>query len=520
MDNAIKIIEVIGSQWPFLLVMFFIIVVIARRKPIGIFISELTQFKIKKGDTEFEFNKVKEEINEQAKGIESLNEDAYKPNNKDINIDEQDDLFKKHFSALRDKNFKEAKELFEKILDKETDEQLRKKRKVGNFHWRHMHGDSSAFDELEEYITNIVNDDELKSYAFYNLNFFYEDSSSPDKAIELLKDAISLSSNENHITNCVSRISFIENKNENYLKAEEILFEYLLKITDRKALSNLYTAIARHYNKTGNKLLESIAYQKSLEGMPNSTDLLFSAAYNYSEVSDKFHDMGLFLYKKLLGVNPTHQNGLNNIGVSCTHLGLPIKSISYYKKSFENNNTLAASNLANTLIKSGFKEEAETYVNKAQELEDIHDNVYSSASHIKSQVKSELDSEEKIVKKAEKKYRFFKKYGEAAFTNVIVKLSTSNSWKINDIEANVKIDKNKIQISWESGEEKHDINGIINKNSLDLSYSKPKRNIYSFKADDKYTYSNYSGYGYIDSEKLIICVFEVDNELIELKITE
>jgi tetratricopeptide (TPR) repeat protein len=81
------------------------------------------------------------------------------------------------------------------------------------------------------------------------------------------------------------------------------------------------------------------------------------------------------------------------------NLGLEIKSIEQYKKAFEFKNSLAASNLAYQLIHLGFSKEAEEYLNKAEEFENPHENVFKAISAIKSKITEEKELEEKILKK-------------------------------------------------------------------------------------------------------------------------
>jgi hypothetical protein len=70
-NNTIEIIKTIGSQWKFLLVMFFIIIFIVKWKTIWSLIGNFTQVRVKRGDTEFELhrkeNKEEKEIINQEK---------------------------------------------------------------------------------------------------------------------------------------------------------------------------------------------------------------------------------------------------------------------------------------------------------------------------------------------------------------------------------------------------------------------------------------------------------------------
>lgn len=63
MTETIKIIEAIGQQWPFLIVLFIITVFIIYRKAIGRYISNISSIKIKKGENEISIDReIPEEI--------------------------------------------------------------------------------------------------------------------------------------------------------------------------------------------------------------------------------------------------------------------------------------------------------------------------------------------------------------------------------------------------------------------------------------------------------------------------
>jgi predicted Zn-dependent protease len=520
MENAIKIIGTIGKQWPFLLVLFFIIIFILKWKTIWEFIASITQIRIKRGNTEVELHKEEkkeekkeEEIKKESSEIEDSK--LKSENASELTKDESDGF--RYYHLLKERKFEEAKQSFEEILKKVPDDRKRRERRINNFHWRHIHGDVNAFDEFEEYITKVDTDNELKALINNNLSWFYQDSSNYSKAIELLYEAIEFTSKSENKAFYVSRISDIYYEGEEKQKSINVLFEYLNKLNERKSKYKLYSSIAEYYKKENNTLYVSLAYQKALECQPNDTGLIFDAAYNFTQVEDKYSDIGLILYKKLTHLDPKNHGALNNLGVSYKDLELPFKSVHYYKKALKSNSTLAAANLAYLLMNVGFEKEAEEYLNNAQNKESIHDNVFSAVSSLKSRLNKEEELEDKIVKSAEKKYRFFNSLGESAFTLEKIKIENSTKWKLEGKEVKIVDNEGAIDIYWENGEEKHSLSGIRNNNSLDLSYHKPQRNTYSFKLDDKYVFTDHKGLGCIESQNTIKCMFEIDKEIIDFK---
>ena len=517
MENALKIIEAITKQWPFLLILFVITIFILKWNTIWKFIESISQIKVKKGDTEVEFNKEnKSETGTSDPKIENQkleSSEVIKESKKDTS----DDLSQKYYNLLNEHNFGEAKIVFEKILEKEPNEGKRARSLIKNYYERHKYGDTKAFDEFEEYITKIKGDDEQKANINNVLSRFYVDAGNSQKAINLLLEAIKLTSDMEDKAFYVSRLSTVYYEKEEKQKAIEILYEYLSILNTRKSKVELYRSIALYFEKEGENLLKSIAFQKAIECQPNDTRLLFDAAYNYSQVKGKFEDIGLILYKKLLEIDSKNENALNNIGVSYKNLDMPFKSVNFYKKSVDFGNSLAASNLAYSLMERGFEKEAEEYLINAQKSENVHDNIYTATSDLRRKLSNEKETEVKITLKAERKYRFLNSFGESAFAFKIIALDVFSRWQINDLEAKVESDKNTISITWEQGEEKHQISGIRKRNSLELTYNKPKRNYYSFQSDDKYEYIKHEGYGFIEDEANVKCLFEIDKEVQEFK---
>ena len=522
-QNTIEIIKAIGSQWKFLLVVFFIVTFIIKWKTIWSFISNFTQIKVKRGQTEFEMhrkeNKEDSEATNQKKAIpkgESLedeNEDSPELEN-DGNVSVQ------YYDALRDKKFKEANELFDKVLAEIKNPNRKKVEVVRSYYSRHQYGDTSAFRELEEFTDKIENDNEKKSHGQFYLSLIYNQANNYEKAVELATQALELTNDNQQKAFCISWISDYHLENDNIKESLEIIIKSIDVINEKQPKVTLYRALANYYKKTENKLLESIAYQKALELTPNNTYLLFDAAYNYSETEQDLKDLGLLFYKKLLGFDSKFQNALNNIGVAYKNLGLEIKSIEQYKKAFELKNSLAASNIAYQLIHLGFIKEAEEYLKKAKEFENPHENVFEAIYSIKTKISKEKEEEEKILKKANKKFRFFNHFGNAVFTSKKIDFKISNNWYYDEIPITISQNNNTIEFSWENEEEKHSIIGILTNNSISATYKKPKKNIYSYSEQSKYTYRDIKGFGYLASNKKMIFIFEFENEIIELNLNE
>jgi hypothetical protein len=523
-QNTIEIIKTIGSQWKFLLVVFLIVVFIIKWKTIWSFIGNFTQIRVKRGQTEFEMhrkeNKEDNETTNQEKVIPKG--DSLEDDNEELSELENDgNIFVQYHDALSEKKFKEASELLDKVLAEIENPNRKKEEVVRSYYLRHQYGDTSAFRELEEFTDKIENDNEKKSHGLFYLSLIYNQANNYEKSVQLATQALEITNDNQQKAFCISRISDYHLENDNTKESLKIIIKSIDNINEKQPKVTLYRALANYYKKTENKLLESIAYQKALELTPNNTYLLFDAAYNFSETEQDLKDLSLLFYKKLLGFDSKFQSALNNIGVTYRNLGLEVKSTEQYKKAFELKNSLAASNIANQLIHLGFVQEAEEYLKKAEGFEDPHENVFEATSLIKTKINKEKEEEEKILKKAKKKFRFFNHFGNAVFTSKKIDFKIANQWyNDDDILITISQNNNTIEFSWENGEEKHSINGVLTNNSIFATYKKPKKNTYSYSEQNKYIHRDIEGFGYINSSKEMKFIFEFEKEIIELNFTE
>src|SRR3569833_1050462 len=169
------------------------------------------------------------------------------------------------------------------------------------------------------------------------------------------------------------------------------------------SISSLYQGIANIYKESQEYDLQAIALEKALEFTPNDITVRFNMAYAYSKVGRE--ELSLLHYTYLLKYDPDNAGAQNNIAVQYGILGMNIKSIDFYKKSFSGNNTLAGSNLAYKLIDIGFAEEAEHYLEEAQKQEDVHTNVGTAIGKLFSLKNEEEEKEDLVLKDAYKQQK-------------------------------------------------------------------------------------------------------------------
>jgi beta-phosphoglucomutase-like phosphatase (HAD superfamily) len=107
MTDILKIIETVGQQWPFLIVLFLIVVIIIKWNVIGQYISNISEIKLKKGENEvsvsrkIDNSKKPDTVNESVSGKEIVNSRI-----KRISKLESSQIF---FNKLGDPNVKNIK---------------------------------------------------------------------------------------------------------------------------------------------------------------------------------------------------------------------------------------------------------------------------------------------------------------------------------------------------------------------------------------------------------------------------
>ncbi|KAA5537041.1 hypothetical protein F0919_05040 [Taibaiella lutea] len=521
--NTIEIIKTIGAQWPFLLVSFIIVVFIIKWKTIWKSLSRVTQIRVKTGNHEVEVHASKKTVEtvESSVSVQPrmkmteidnaiLNEDKIP-----IVDESDDDRSNSYFGLLSVRDFKRFNELVEKQTLDESDPEKINKSRVWGYYWRYHHGDTTAFEELEKYISGL-NNDEQKSYAMYYLSGFYKDSNDFTKAISLLTHSLQLTKEDNAKQIIVSEMSTIYFEQGEKNKSITILLENIDSINSKSSKSELYKSIALFYKKEGNDLLETFAYQKALEMVPNSTSLMFDSAFRYLQIDKNFVDLSLFLYQKLLMVNNNNSSASNNAGVAYEKLNMKGKAIKNYKNAFKAESTLAASNIAYKLIECGFMEEAQDYLKQCETYEIVDTNVARVSSYLKDQLEVEEKLEEVYNKTAKQKYKFFSELGNCLFST---KARFDNRSEFTYGQSPVKVDINgdSIVLSWENGDEKHKVEGKFHNSAIIANYSKPEKNLYPYSESTKYNYVNIDVYGYENEKENLIFLTIKDNQITTLE---
>lgn len=216
----------------------------------------------------------------------------------------------------------------------------------------------------------------------------------------------------------ILNISSVKSKLDNYPEAIETLRNRFSHELPPKHKSRLLSALGDLYwnSPIEEKRLAITLYEAAIKYDPSNESLRFNLAYDkYNKLKEKEKEnvMVFYHYNELIKINPQHEAALNNLGVIAQELELPFTAVDYYRKSEELGDTLAMTNLANILIRDGFKAEALEILKKAQQSDSIHRNVGSALGKISEKEYAEEGKIDLINNYAQKLHELHLKEYEA-----------------------------------------------------------------------------------------------------------
>jgi tetratricopeptide (TPR) repeat protein len=413
--------------------------------------------RIKKGKIagqEVEFN----EANKELKKSIVVDEEKNKPKLDDESHTESSsdklDYFE-IYKLLRERDYTAADKFFEKIEISEKKESERLKKRLTFYYQKYIYGFNKALVNIKS-LEQKATDLEVKGHYYLILGQYYNHAKIFNQAIENLKKSLELESSTYKVEILWGALYSNGDKNEAYA----LLLDKLNSSNEDKEKSDFLNMLSEYFGKEDNSLMKAIALEKAIEFDPNNTDHLFGAAYNYSEAG--LEHLTVNHYLNAIYFNNNDPFSLNNLGVSLSRLGLPFKSINYYKKAMKKKNTLAYSNLAYQFIEVGFEIEAEKILDEAIKIGDVHKNVWSAKDKLKSGLNSEDKKFEELKDKGLKNQSFIKDFANEFFTINSRSIKIEGEWVCDGIDIEVELVNEIHIIKWTDNED------LKNKISLKL----------------------------------------------------
>lgn len=502
--NTVEIINAVAGLWKLVLAVAIIVAILVFRKSLHKTLSGLKNIKYKKGETEvtLEGGMHSEKPEIVSEGVVDATQAPEKQIcSEESPATENKSIFSEMYTAFSEKRIADAEDAFERLQQSKDEESAKLINESIYLYFRYKYAnDASAISKLE----TLAENDDSKETVFYWIAACHELSRNYPKAVNAYKQSLAAEiTDEKRALNTVALAKCLI-KTENTLDALKELSEALSRVTSTSAKAQLYQGIADVYEANENYSLRAIALQKVLEFTPESTSTLFSAAYAQSNAD--FSSLSAVNYNTLLRFSPEHTSALNNLGVECERLGLPMKCVAYYKQAVDLKETLAMSNLANKYIHLGFEKEAQDLLDLAMNEKNPHKNVGHSLASLADSKEKEDKEWEAITSVALKQQQFYWEYAAAYFENPKCQARFVGTWEATDGHIfNVTQENENIDGKWESDRDGENFYGKLYNRALQIKYRKKTQNpfvsITNWDAgEDGFAYLNCSG------EKLHILV--------------
>ena len=470
-------IQAIASLWKLVAAIAFLLVVIFLKEPLQQAVMKIRNFRFKKGESELSMETGPEEVERETSPAKEKKQEppelipTEEPTlTEDMPPPKPSDLLFEMWESFDGGKFEDAEQAFERLQKAESDSVSRGRNQALYYWLMYKNGrDTNAIQKLED----LAKQEEGGAQTLYWVAICHEHSRSYTKAIDAYRRALTgnISTADRlrytvGLAKCYVAMGNIE-------KGLKVLTTALTQVTGPEESAELYRTIAGIYEKRGNSTLRAITLQKLLESVPEDTVALFSASYAQSEAN--LSCLCVVNYSTLLGFNPAHNSGLNNLGVECDALGLPIKSISYYKRASEYGETLAMSNLAYHYMRQGFELEAQELLDKARKEDAPHRNVGQAMSALADKKAEENKAWDKIITEGMKQKEFFWAYADAYFLPSDQEQPFVGRWSSPTGKVFIISQENDVLTAqWETEHEGEKFEGTVHNLAVEIKYQRKK----------------------------------------------
>jgi tetratricopeptide (TPR) repeat protein len=476
-------IQALANLWLFGLMTIIILFWFIYRKPLRVFIENISSFKLKRGGTELELIKQKTEKSS------ALSEQIISVNPEETKQEEKSQSLLDVLVFYVKGDFEEGEKLFRKIQSETTENDDKIENDLIRLYYRFKYGDTSAQAEINKMIMNKTMSNKVASRAHLFLAYCFLEGQQYTSSISELNKALELSEKEKSKVEIITKLAEVLYKNNQKSEAFSILIKYVDELKDNILKSHIWKSIGKFYEDEKRIDYKAFAYEKALEYSPTDSSLIFDTAYLYSKI--KFHQTSAYHYNNLVKIDSDNYAAVNNLGVSYGNLDFKFNRISCYKKSYEGGETLAASNYAEILIDSGLYDEAKAVLEKAKTNEEVHPNIWDSFKRLEEEFEAENSKKENIFKETIHLRQFVSKY----ITKLNSKRETINmqgSWKLNNkFDLEITQSGNKISSKWKQGTLNYGIDLELENFAGKGIYSRPgifnvvqTDNVYGILSDD------------------------------------
>jgi len=283
--------------------------------------------------------------------------------------------------------------------------------------------------------------------VIYFLGSAYEEFQDFARAAEKMEKAAQLTEDEETRVRYLSQAAFQYVRLNEHRHANELLNE-----VRRRAAANLVCMkilvstlkMVAEYKKDVTSQLALLEHK--IDEMPNDVEARFSLAYLHSQNDND--DMALFHYERIPVVH-RDSGTWNNLGVSYGEVGIPVREVRAFRKSAEDRNTLAMSNLGNKLLNIGFFDEANDLCKEAMALPSYDKNVL----HLLHRLQAVDDEEEKklteALEKVGVKAEFYRELGRCIVDKTPETIADRWTTREGELRAELANDELKLKGNYE-----------------------------------------------------------------------
>ncbi len=511
------LIELLKAITPIVIALVLLILGLVYKTPISNAISNLKNFKLRRRDFEMDYNA--NEQHSQPKGVPQVSEnkedkeqsgsEQKKPelgNTSQASESQEDNLFVDLFDALRERDLAKSEVAYKTLQEHTKDDKSREENEYFYRYRLFTLGDLSAMQRLKHLAEHHTLTSKPSAYVW--IASAYDETNDYAKACQYYKLAAESSKEDADKALYLVKAAKSQHSDGHTTEAYELLEHQISLSTNEASKAALYKGLADLYEKDESPFLRALATEKAIAAESNNGDLLFDAGFAYSAAS--FSDLSILHYRNLITLNPRSNSALNNLGVEYSNEGLEFSSIQAYKKASELGNTLAMSNIAYRYIQVGFEEEARNTLKRANEQQQVHENVSHAQSQLASDRKQEEEAKQAIMARARIVQKFFREFAEAYFAKASIP-AIKGSWHIPTFGVVVLENNGKeLKADWQSGDNQFALLATLhNKAAIGSIKKTPKTTYYSPPSTETfYTYF---------PEKLDVIPMLMNNKVVTIK---
>jgi Tfp pilus assembly protein PilF len=387
---------------------------------------------------------------------------------KKIGEGKEDDLEKTDDDAVDAylaKDEAEGDAIFDKLIDREKDPKEKLYLQARKLYLKTIALDIKYLEDVKKMA--LENSSEFWPTFYLGLGIYYQTkdylsaetylSKAKDIAPNVDKKVVCLT----YISDCLVNL----NKAKNGLQLLSEEYKNNSDLSDKQK-SELLFKIGDINKDLGDLKKFFIEYEEALRLDPLNNGARFTLALAYS--NNNYNKLAAYHYSQSCDFKKEKETAKenNNIALALSALGLPITSIKHFKKAIKLGNSKAVSNLASRLLKNGFIDEANEYLQKdvEEKKEKTDQRVHDVLSELETKKKNESEKLDNLKREADLQRRYYIKAFEYASDDDPKRLL--GNWCINNINFTISLKDNKAcgsykKSDWESEEFEGEIIGKI-----------------------------------------------------------